>query len=280
MFFLYCQSCLEPLHRLAIGYSRMPLVPIGQIVVLACALVGTAACSARTAPLDIGDLGDSGQPPTLKPKELDILVVVDTASSTSFLSHQASGVSALISELLHPSDESPVSAVRLGATFSFVRVSEILQEKLCHVYEGIDEDGGDLVASHGSRRYLELDADSDLSVVHSQIMNARVADCRLPAYLESARQALDGRNAAMIRSESLLVVLFITAAEDCSTKNGSYWRPNAWPPNVRGHVLCREPHAADLLYPIDQYVDQLSQVHKSGSTLFISVGSSGIFRAP
>jgi len=248
----------------------MPLIRRARIAALLPLLVACAERSATDAVVDaVADLGTAGP----KPRRLDLLVITDVVANFDYCFSQSAGVQKLVAELAQPTEGPAVTDWRVGATFAFVKAPELVA--LCGSAAYVAEDGGDLIAPVEPPRSRFVDSATGPKAVLTQARSAMVmADCALPAYLEAARRALDGRNNDFVREDSLLVILFITAGEDCSTKNSHYWDQSTWPPDVRAHVLCREPHNADLLYSVEHYVNFFKQAHPRGALLLAVIGAS------
>lgn len=96
-------------------------------------------------------------------------------------------------------------------------------------------------------------------------------DCNISQMMEVAALALDGRNPGFVRPDSLLVVLLLANREDCSTKTPSRWDPDLWDVYHYSGDACYEP-PADLLHPVERYVEIFPTLHPMGQTLVAALG--------
>ncbi len=90
--------------------------------------------------------------------------------------------------------------------------------------------------------------------------------CNIAQYLEVGLRAVDGRNHAFPRSESLLAFLFVANTEDCSTEDERYWSPELWRGKMAADVRCYDPPPGKL-FDVDHYLQRYLALQPQGRVL-------------
>jgi hypothetical protein len=268
------------------------IVALGGLLCAACddtRGVWDADATDLSEPADeeVGDAADvvPDGPPADRP--VDVLIVMQNSMTMShFQRYVAGAYPVLIGGLLDPtSGHRPMRSLHMGVISTDMGVGGYPVER-CP--EPVDGDDGEMQNSPNVYmtecetsypRYLSYESETpDGEMIDSLqraiecIATLGTSGCRYPQPLKATPRALidhrDGVNAGFLREDSILVILFVADANDCSVTPGSeaIFDPDD---SSLGHVNLRCFENQEALEPVETYIAALESLRASPDDLVL-----------
>jgi hypothetical protein len=232
--------------------------------------------------------------------KLDMLFVVDNSGSMHEEQEELGRrVEQMIRELVHPSNAddpdgpSPVTDLHLAVISTDIgsggyRLGTCDNPSLNDMGgdRGLMQTGvGAACSAESFAPYATFDAESNATPIWEQfacVANLGTGGCGIEQPLEAALMALSPQsdpgmpNSGFLRPDSLLAVIFVTDEDDCSAQNATIFDSDNGALGPAAEMNQRCVRHADLLQPVDRYIDGFRALRDDPDTQLVVATISGV----